>query len=195
MKISASIQAANQLNLLEDIENNKNKFNQLHIDITDGHFAENISMSYKIIKELKRATEYFIDVHLMIENNVKYTEIAFNNGADFVTVHSESIDVDSFKMLSEKYNQIGIATLPSTPNEYLKQYLPYASGVLLLGVNPGFSNQSKVISLLEKAKEFYKQFPKYEKTLILDGGIKASELDDYEDLGVDIVVQGGAIFG
>jgi len=195
MKISASIQAANQLNLLEDIENNKNKFNQLHIDITDGHFAENISMSYKIIKELKRATEYFIDVHLMIENNVKYTEIAFNNGADFVTVHSESIDVDSFKMLSEKYNQIGIATLPSTPNEYLEQYLPYASGVLLLGVNPGFSNQSKVISLLEKAKEFYKQFPNYEKTLILDGGIKASELDDYEDLGVDIVVQGGAIFG
>ena len=66
---------------------------------------------------------------------------------------------------------------------------------MLLGVNPGFSNQSKVISLLEKAKEFYKQFPNYEKTLILDGGIKASELDDYEDLGVDIVVQGGAIFG
>ena len=83
MKISASIQAADQLNLLEDIKNNKNKFHQLHIDITDGHFAENISMSYKIIHQLKNATDYFIDVHLMIENNVKYTEVAFNNGADF----------------------------------------------------------------------------------------------------------------
>ncbi len=195
MKISASIQAANQLNLLDDIENNKNKFNQLHIDITDGHFAENISMSYKIIQQLKRATEYFIDVHLMIENNVKYTEIAFNNGADFVTVHSESIDVDSFKVLSDKYNHMGIATLPSTPNEYLEKYLPYASGVLLLGVNPGFSNQSKVISLLEKAKEFYSKFPQYNGSLILDGGIQNSDLGDYQDLGVDIVVQGGAIFG
>ena len=195
MKISASIQAADQLNLLDDIENNKNKFNQLHIDITDGHFAENISMSYKIIQQLKHATEYFIDVHLMIENNVKYTETAFNNGADFVTVHSESIDVDSFKVLSDKYNHMGIATLPSTPIDYLEKYLPYASGVLLLGVNPGFSNQAKVISLLEKAKEFYSKFPQYNGSLILDGGIQNSDLGGYEDLGVDIVVQGGAIFG
>ena len=195
MKISASVQAANQLNLLEDIENNKKSFDQLHIDITDGHFAENISMSFKIIKQLKHVTDYYIDVHLMIENNVKYTEVAFNNGADFVTVHSESIDVESFKILSEKYNHMGIATLPSTPNDHLKEYLPYASAVLLLGVNPGFSNQTKVISLLEKSKEFYSQFPEYDGNLILDGGIKDSDLNEYEDLGVDIVVQGGAIFG
>ena len=195
MKISASVQAANQLNLLEDIENNKKSFDQLHIDITDGHFAENISMSFKIIEQLKHVTDYYIDVHLMIENNVKYTKIAFNSGADFVTVHSESIDVDSFKLLSEKYNHMGIATLPSTPHDHLKKYLPYASAVLLLGVNPGFSNQTKVVSLLEKSKEFYTQFPEYDGNLILDGGIKDSDLDDYEDLGVDIVVQGGAIFG
>ena len=195
MKISASVQAANQLNLLEDIENNNKSFDQLHIDITDGHFAENISMSFKIIEQLKQVTDYYIDVHLMIENNVKYTEVAFNSGADFVTVHSESIDVDSFKLLSEKYNHMGIATLPSTPHDHLKKYLPYASAVLLLGVNPGFSNQTKVISLLEKSKEFYTQFPEYDGNLILDGGIKDSDLDDYEDLGVDIVVQGGAIFG
>ena len=195
MKISASIQAADQLNLLEDIEINKNKFHQLHIDITDGHFAENISMSYKIIQQLKQTTEYFIDVHLMIENNVKYTEVAFTNGADFVTVHAESIDVESFKILSEKYNNMGIGILPSTPNDLLEHYLPYASGVLLLGVNPGFSNQSKVISLLEKSNKFYKKFPKYRGILILDGGIKDTDLSEYEDLGVDIVVQGGAIFG
>jgi ribulose-phosphate 3-epimerase len=195
MKISASVQAANQLKLLEDIENNKNNFDQLHIDISDAHFAENISMSFKIIEQLKQVTNYYIDVHLMIENNVKYTEVAFTNGADFVTVHSESIDVDSFKLLSEKYHHMGIASLPSTPNDHLKQYLPYASAVLLLGVNPGFSNQTKIISLLEKSKEFYTQFSEYDGILILDGGIKDSDLADYADLGVDIVVQGGAIFG
>jgi len=195
MKMSASVQAANQLKLLEDIENNKNNFDQLHIDISDAHFAENISMSFKIIEQLKQVTNYYIDVHLMIENNVKYTEVAFTNGADFVTVHSESIDVDSFKLLSEKYHHMGIASLPSTPNDHLKQYLPYASAVLLLGVNPGFSNQTKIISLLEKSKKFYTQFPEYDGILILDGGIKDSDLADYADLGVDIVVQGGAIFG
>ena len=63
MKISASVQAANQLNLLEDIENNKKSFDQLHIDITDGHFAENISMSFKIIKQLKHVTDYYPGVN------------------------------------------------------------------------------------------------------------------------------------
>jgi len=195
MKISASVQAANQLNLLEDINNNNDKFHQLHVDITDGHFADNISMSYKIIQQLKQATDYYIDVHLMIEDNVKYTDVAFENGADFVTVHSESISVENFNKLSEKHKFMGIASLPSTSNLNLKEYLPHAAGVLLLGVNPGFSNQSKVISLLDKAKEFITIFPDYEGILILDGGIKDADLTDYEDLGVDIAVQGGAIFG
>ena len=195
MKISASVQAANQLNLLEDINNNNDKFHQLHIDITDGHFADNISMSYKIIQQLKQATDYYIDVHLMIEDNVKYTDVAFENGADFVTVHSESISVENFYKLSEKHKFMGIASLPSTSNLNLKEYLPQAAGVLLLGVNPGFSNQPKVISLLDKAKEFITIFPDYEGILILDGGIKDADLTDYEDLGVDIAVQGGAIFG
>ena len=195
MKISASVQAANQLNLLEDINNNNDKFHQLHVDITDGHFADNISMSYKIIQQLKQATDYYIDVHLMIEDNVKYADIAFENGADFVTVHSESISVENFNNLSEKHKFMGIASLPSTSNLNLKDYLPHAAGVLLLGVNPGFSNQSKIISLLDKAKEFITIFPDYEGILILDGGIKESDLADYEDLGVDIAVQGGAIFG
>ena len=195
MKISASVQAANQLNLLEDINNNNDKFHQLHVDITDGHFADNISMSYKIIQQLKQATDYYIDVHLMIEDNVKYTDVAFENGADFVTVHSESISVENFNKLSEKHKFMGIASLPSTSNLNLKEYLPQAAGVLLLGVNPGFSNQSKVISLLDKAKEFITIYPDYEGILILDGGIKDADLTDYEDLGVDIAVQGGAIFG
>ena len=90
---------------------------------------------------------------------------------------------------------MGIASLPSTSNLNLKEYLPQAAGVLLLGVNPGFSNQSKVISLLDKAKEFITIFPDYEGILILDGGIKDADLTEYEDLGVDIAVQGGAIFG
>ena len=73
MKISASIQAANQLDLLNHIDSNNTKFDQLHIDITDGHFAENISMSFKVIEMLKNNTDYFLDIHLMINDNLKYS--------------------------------------------------------------------------------------------------------------------------
>ena len=62
MDISASIQAANQLDLLRDIETNANKFDQLHIDITDGHFTDNIGLSLDIVSKLKKNTSYKLDV-------------------------------------------------------------------------------------------------------------------------------------
>ena len=65
MDISASIQAANQLDLLADIKNNSSKFNQLHIDITDGHFTNNIGLSFNIVSLLKENTDYKLDVCLL----------------------------------------------------------------------------------------------------------------------------------
>ena len=100
MKISASIQAANQLNIIEDINNNKTKFDQIHVDITDGHFTNNISMSFQHIKEVKKQTNYKIDVQLMVENNVKLAPLAFEHGADLVCIHCESTDLNDFIRLS-----------------------------------------------------------------------------------------------
>ena len=71
MIVSASIQAANQLDILQDINTHKSKFDQIHVDITDGHFTNNISMSFKHIREIKEQTNYKVDVQLMVENNVK----------------------------------------------------------------------------------------------------------------------------
>jgi len=195
MKISASIQAANQLNLLNHIENNSEKFDQLHIDITDGHFAENISMSFKVIEMLKNDTDYFLDIHLMINDNLKYGKLAFNCGADIVTVHKESTELKDFIKLSEFNKNIGIALLPATSNSELDEYLEYAHSVLLLGVNPGFSNQDQVIDLPNKVNAFNDSFPHYSGEIIVDGGVKNKDLEIFEKIGVDVVVQGGAIFG
>jgi len=87
MDISASIQAANQLDLLRDIETNANKFDQLHIDITDGHFTDNIGLSLDIVSKMKKNTSYKLDVHLMLQENTKFVERVIEYGADLVTVH------------------------------------------------------------------------------------------------------------
>ena len=195
MKISASIQAANQLNLLNHINSTKSKFDQLHIDITDGHFAENISMSFKVIEMLKTNTDYFLDIHLMINDNLKYGKIAFDCGADIVTVHKESTELKDFVKLYEFNKNIGIGLLPSTSNSELDEYLEYAHSVLLLGVNPGFSNQDQAIDLHKKVSDFNTSFPNYSGEVIVDGGIKNKDLKIFEKIGVDVVVQGGAIFG
>lgn len=195
MIISASIQAANQLFLLEEINNNKNKFDQIHIDITDGHFTDNISMSFNHISLIKKNTDYKVDVHLMIDNNEKFVKVAFENGADLVYVHQESTTLESFIELQSIFPQLGIATLPNTQNESLKDYLKYAKAVLLLGVTPGYSNQKQSIDLLEKAKNFKNKYRDYSGLLVLDGGITNDDLQKFKNLDIDIVIQGGAIFG
>ena len=49
-------------------------------------------------------------------------------------------------------------------------------------------------NLIERINEFNNFYPNYSNLLIVDGGVKNEELDTLEDLGIDIAVQGGAIF-
>ena len=194
MIVSASIQAANQLNIIQDINQNKSKFDQIHVDITDGHFTNNISMSFQHIKEVKKQTDYQVDVQLMVNDNVKLAPLAFDHGADLVCVHYESTKIDDFIKLSKQYKNIGLATLPDTNNESINDYLIYSKAVLLLAVNPGFSNQGQAINLIEKIQNFNNLYPNFNGQLIADGGIKRIDLQDLESNKVDIAVQGGAIF-
>jgi ribulose-phosphate 3-epimerase len=192
--VSASIQAADQLNIIQDINQNKSKFDQIHVDITDGHFTNNISMSFQHIKEVKKQTDYQVDVQLMVNDNVKLAPLAVDHGADLVCVHYESTKIDDFIKLSKQYKNIGIATLPDTNNESINDYLIYSKAVLLLAVNPGFSNQGQAINLIDKIQNFNNLYPNFNGQLIADGGIKRIDLQDLESNKVDIAVQGGAIF-
>ena len=194
MDISASIQAANQLDLLRDIETNANKFNQLHIDITDGHFTDNLGLSLDIVSKLKN-TSYKLDVHLMLQENTKFVERVIEYGADLVTVHCESTDINEFKNLTTNFDNVGIGILPTSNIEILKSYAEYTSIFLLLTVNPGFSNQPKAVNLIDRINEFKSVVNNSESTLIVDGGVTVDDLAPLETNGVNVAVQGGAIFG
>ena len=194
MIISASIQAADQLNILQSIEKHSSKFDQIHVDITDGHFTDNISMSFNHIKEIKKQTNYKVDVQLMVEDNVKLAPVAFKNGADMVSIHLESTPINDFIKLSNEFDNLGVAIMPNTENSKLEEYLEHSKAVLFLGVNPGFSNQSQSVDLMEKINDFKANYP-YSGLIIADGGIKNNHLQSLEEIGVNIAVQGGAIFG
>ena len=76
----------------------------------------------------------------------------------------------------------------------LSSYINEAYSVLLLTVNPGFSNQGKAVNLIDRVQEFKDLYPNYSNLLIVDGGVKKEELESLRNLDVDIAVQGGAIF-
>ena len=194
MKISASILAANKERIFEDILLHINDFDLLHIDIGDNIFCPTYGVSYKVLYELNKQNEYKLDLHLMIENPLSVYSNIKELKLETVTVHCEAVTSDEFiKLKSENY-KLGIGILSSTPLNLLEDYLLEAESLLLLCVKPGFSNQVPVVSPIERVRDFKYTYPNYTGVIIVDGGVQGHMLNKLEDLGVDIAVQGGAIF-
>ena len=62
----------------------------LHYDVMDGIFVPNISIGIPVLKSLRKATDMFIDVHLMIDRPVRYVKEFCEAGADLVNFHVEA---------------------------------------------------------------------------------------------------------
>ena len=61
-----------------------------HLDVMDGTFVRNISFGPPVIKCIRKVTDSFFDVHLMINEPIRYIDAFADAGADMLTVHYEA---------------------------------------------------------------------------------------------------------
>ncbi|MBO7275221.1 MAG: hypothetical protein J6V15_02490 [Clostridia bacterium] len=74
-KLSPSILSADFANLGRDVKTVSDAGAQLiHVDVMDGHFVPNISIGVPVVKSLKKHSDAFLDVHLMITDPHKYAD-------------------------------------------------------------------------------------------------------------------------
>ncbi len=197
--IAPSLLSANFLQLEKDcLMLHNSEADWFHLDVMDGRFVPNISFGPMLIEFMRKTTDKFFDVHLMIEEPENYAEAFKKAGADNLTVHFEACthlhrNIQQIKSLGMK---AGVAINPHTPVNVLADILEDIDLVCMMSVNPGFGGQSFIPNTLNKIKQLKAMIAERNLNVKIevDGGVTVDNAKAIIDAGADVLVAGNAVF-
>lgn len=197
-KVAPSVLSADFTKLKEEIDTLEGA-QWLHYDVMDGHFVPNISFGYSILSNVRKVTDLFLDVHLMITDPMFYVDEFIKAGADMITFHIEAMESREKTMalinhIHEAHVKVGVSIKPGTHVEAIMPYLNDIDMVLVMSVEPGFGGQSFNDVAVEKIKTLNALKEQYHFIIEVDGGINAETGKLCADAGCDVLVAGSYVF-
>ena len=198
-KLAPSILAADFSDLGKSFEKiNSSSAAYVHFDVMDGIFVPQISFGQPVLRSIRGLSKLPFDVHLMTMEPEKHFETFAESGADLITFHFEAAThhcrmIDAVHSLGK---ECGVAIVPSTPVDAIKEILPLADLILVMSVNPGFGGQKMLDFCLDKVKclKQIREEKQLKFKISIDGGINNSNLENVTSAGADIVVSGSSFF-
>ncbi len=169
-----------------------------HLDVMDGMFVPNLTFGAPVVKAIRKHSDITFDVHLMIQDPIRYVKDFADAGADWITVHVEA-DGDikgALKKIRELGKRPGISLNPDTPVESIKDYLALVDQVLVMTVQPGFGGQKFRENGPGKIAAIRKMIDDSGRDILIsvDGGINRETGKRCVDAGADVLVAGSYLF-
>lgn len=199
IKLSPSILSADFSRLGQEIKKlDRSQAEYIHIDVMDGVFVPNISFGMPVIRAVRSYTDKVFDVHLMIEEPLRFIADVARAGADCITVHAEAC-THLHRTLQEIKKQgckAAVALNPATPLSALDYVLEDTDMILLMTVNPGFGGASYIPAMTEKIRKLKELIvqKKLSVDIEVDGGITLDNVEECVRAGANIIVAGTAVF-
>ncbi len=200
IKLAPSLLAADFTCLGEEIKKvHDNGAEYLHLDVMDGMFVPNISLGPGMISSLRKVCDIVFDVHLMIQDPIRYIDDFAKAGADIITFHYEACD--NHQEVIDKIHSYGIragmSVKPYTDANLMVPFLKDLELALVMTVQPGFGGQKfmpDAMPNLEKLNAAIQAMGK-KMDLEVDGGINLQNASVVKERGANVLVAGSAVFG
>ncbi len=199
IKVAPSILSADFGKMAEAVQNiEKWGADWVHCDVMDGVYVPNITFGMPMVKALRKYTDMFLDVHLMITRPEKYVGQFCDAGADLVTFHPEaSEDVEgALNEIKSKGVKCGLVVNADQPFSVAEPYLDRIDLLLIMTVQAGFGGQSFKEDCLDKVHRGaeIKREKGYSYEIEIDGGVSPANIERCKDAGGTVVVAGSAVF-
>ena len=200
IKIAPSILSADFANLARDIQA-VSSADYLHVDVMDGAFVPNITIGVPVVQSIRRCTDMFLDVHLMIDKPARYIEAFAKAGADLLSVHLEADHptriAEALRIMGDCGVKKAVALRPITKAEAVLPYIQELDMVLVMTVEPGFGGQKFMEGQLDTIRQVRAIIDRYNPAceLEVDGGVAPRTAPLVVEAGANVLVAGSAVYG
>ncbi|MGP2449533.1 D-allulose 6-phosphate 3-epimerase [Pantoea stewartii subsp. indologenes] len=195
IQISPSLMCMNLMEIKQQLAVLNTRADFLHVDIMDGHYVKNITLSPFFIEQIRPHTPVAIDVHLMVEQPTDFIEAVAKAGADYICTHAETINRDAFRVINlirSLGKKPGVVLNPATPVSFIHHYIHLLEKITVMTVDPGYAGQPFIPEMVQKIQQLkaLKQAQGYDFLIEIDGSCNQRTYRTLLEAGADVLIVG-----
>ncbi|MDD6878975.1 MAG: ribulose-phosphate 3-epimerase [bacterium] len=193
MKKKVSVSFLSSKDIIDDLlEIDSTTADYVHVDVMDGRFVKKKFLPFKILNKLSYVLRKRFDVHLMVNEPIKFIEQYATLNTEFITIHVELGEIDNYIDLIKSYGiKVGLSIKPDTDVSVLNNYLDKIDLILIMSVEPGLGGQKFIEEATARIEKVKKMIGNRNILISVDGGINSDTISNVSKS--DIVVSGSYI--